>query len=305
VSDVVKFEYTKSNKSRYFQEDIEFLEKNRVDTLNIWNQLSLEMKDKYRDFLVTVLDDACQQAFGQRLTYKLLDGVMAFQDNKGNIKKVGEVFLHNLRIVNGNSDERRYLYLVIASSLWGVGKTRFAFEFLDQWRKLVSSDAQYKERLEANFSEELKILDRAQLVYVSFVGTHKSSRSMEQNFNHALMDSICAVFNIKKPSNHVIDNVSFSVSYWIEKKLPNTPIFLAIDELGHFVKDLPVSRMGHVNPWLYYGYRIWETLIYPLQCTPNVCVYVAGKGAYLDFIGNGSPTEVFSVVHHLFIKSDV
>jgi hypothetical protein len=310
VSDVVKFEYTKSNKSQLVQKNINQLLSIDILTLNDWNQLSSEMKSKFPGFLVTVLDDACQQAFGQRMTYKLEDSVVAFQNNNSSIKKVGEVFLHNLSIVNGNR-EKRYLYLVIASSLWGVGKTRFAFEFLDQWRKLVSSDAQYKERLEANFSEELKILDRAQLVYVTLFGSHKPSLSMEQNFNHALMDSICAVFNIKKPSNQVIEDVSFSVSNWIRKTLPNTPIFLAIDELGHFAKGFPVTRVD-VNPLLYSAYCIWETLIYPLQCTPNVCVYVAGKGAYLDIIGKGkvrfalgSPMEVLSVLHHLFIKSDV
>jgi hypothetical protein len=65
VADVVKFEYSKSNKSRYFQEDIEFLMKNR-DTLNDWNQLSEEEKDKdgYPRMLRKIIDNACQQVFG-------------------------------------------------------------------------------------------------------------------------------------------------------------------------------------------------------------------------------------------------
>lgn len=52
---------------------------------------------------------------------------MAFQNNSDNVRKAGETFLENLRLVN-NGEGARYLYLVIASSLWGIGKTRFAFE---------------------------------------------------------------------------------------------------------------------------------------------------------------------------------
>ena len=95
MDEVVKFEYMKSNKSIFVQEETEYLQKSTVITLNDWNQLFSEQKSKYPGFLVTVLDRACQQVFGQKMTYELTDAVMAFQNNNSNIKKVGEVFLHN------------------------------------------------------------------------------------------------------------------------------------------------------------------------------------------------------------------
>ena len=43
------------------------LHSNGIYKLNQWNQLSSEQKSIFPVFLVTVLDNACQQVFGQKM----------------------------------------------------------------------------------------------------------------------------------------------------------------------------------------------------------------------------------------------
>jgi hypothetical protein len=64
VSDVVNYEYIKQNTAEFIEDAYSILRQNRIETLAEWSQLSSEQKGKYPDFLVTVLDNACQKAFG-------------------------------------------------------------------------------------------------------------------------------------------------------------------------------------------------------------------------------------------------
>ena len=55
------------NVEQLANQHINQLHSNGIYKLNQWNQLSSEQKSKYTDFLVTVLDNACQQGFGMWL----------------------------------------------------------------------------------------------------------------------------------------------------------------------------------------------------------------------------------------------
>ncbi len=53
-------------------------------------------------------------------------------------------------------------------------------------------------------------------------------------------------------------------------------------------------------------------MIFPLEWTRDISVYVSGKCAYLDLVGKGrfqptiqSPSNVLSILHHPFKKKDI
>ena len=67
MGEIVNHEYTKQNMTEYIADTLSILRQNQIKTLAQWSQLSSEKKSKYPDFLVTVLDNACQQGFGMWL----------------------------------------------------------------------------------------------------------------------------------------------------------------------------------------------------------------------------------------------
>lgn len=237
---------------------------------------------------------------------------MAFQNNNDNIKRVGETFLGNLRLVN-NGEGARFIYLVIASSLWGIGKTRFAYEFLPQWKILLERNPEYRKQLEEKYAKELKQLENSMLVNVNLNGKYKVNFIMEQNFNMAIVDAVCATFpSVIRPPDEEILRISFKCHEWIRRVLQDTPIFLAIDELGNFVSQMPKNENATVNQDLANVYHVWNSMIFPLQCTRGISVYVSGKGAYLDLVGKGRfqpkiqlPSKTVSMLHHPFKKKDI
>ncbi len=94
--------------------------------------------------------------------------------------------------------------------MWGIGKTRFAFEFLPQWKLLLERNPEYRKQLEEKYAKELKQLENSILVYVNLNGKYDPALFMEQNFNMAIVDAVCATFpSVIRPPDEEILRISF------------------------------------------------------------------------------------------------
>jgi hypothetical protein len=144
VSGVVNHEYIKQNMAEFIEDAHSILRQNQIKTLAQWNQLSSEQKGKYADFLVNVLDNACQQVFGGLVTFTerietTLDFGLLLNTTKWENRKAPFVDRRDSILVGIQSLYNAYYaskpeYALISTSM-GMGKTTFLqqsiFKFLD------------------------------------------------------------------------------------------------------------------------------------------------------------------------------
>jgi hypothetical protein len=57
----LKENYSKSGILEFFEEDLNFLKKERLTNLGDWKKLSKEQKMKYPDGLINLLDQSCSK----------------------------------------------------------------------------------------------------------------------------------------------------------------------------------------------------------------------------------------------------
>jgi hypothetical protein len=138
------FEYTESNKSQLVQKNIDQLFKDRICTLDDWDQLSSQQKSNYPDFLVTVLDNACQQVFGEFVTFaerietSLDFGILKYtpmwQNREALFLNRRDSILASIKSLYNAYYASKPEYALISTSM-GMGKTTFLlqsiFKFLD------------------------------------------------------------------------------------------------------------------------------------------------------------------------------
>ena len=190
---------------------------------------------------------------------------LAYQNNKNTVEMMADVLLKNIW-KHMMRQPLRDQELLINSAYFGSGKTRLGVEFLTLWKNRMAKHPEMRENFEADYSKAaVEQLEQSKLVYIDC----RKYRIINNNLRDTL-------FKLKR-----------DVERYIGGTIESIPCYIVIDEIGSWVQYYEPAHRPNIHRNFSAMYDILNEFISELQQIPTVSLYVCGKGAFLDIVGQG------------------